>query len=167
MSGVAIRWGVPQDADALAELLRDNQAHYRQEQTPPEKARRIAERLLRAQPGEARYLLCLVDGTPAGFACAASVSPAPDLGSALYVKEFYVRSGMRNAGVGPAMLAFLAQHCRAEGLARIDLTTEDWNEGAIRFYEREGGKIQRQKVAIRFDREALERLADKGQTKAM
>lgn len=167
MSDVSVRWGVPEDAEALADLLRDNQAHYRQEQTPAQRARQVAERLLRAEPGEARYALCFAGTQPAGFVCAASVSPAPDLASALYVKEFYVRTGARNAGIGPAMLGFLARQCEAEGLIRIDLTTEDWNEGAIRFYEREGGKLQRQKVAIRFDREALARLAGKDQTKAM
>jgi GNAT superfamily N-acetyltransferase len=70
-----------------------------------------------------------------------------------------VRDGHRSAGIGRALLKFLAGHCLAKGIGRIDLTTEDWNEDAISFYDRLGAARHDQKVFLRFDTEGLRKLA--------
>ena len=77
----------------------------------------------------------------------------------LVLKDLFVRDGHRSAGIGEALLKFLAGHCLAKGIGRIDLTTEDWNEGAIRFYERLGAERHDQKVFLRFDTDGLRKLA--------
>ena len=56
---------------------------------------------------------------------------------------------------GRALIGFLAGHCLREGIGRIDLTTEDWNEGALRFYDRLGAEWHGQKVFLRLSGEAL------------
>lgn len=85
--------------------------------------------------------------------------PARGLCSALYLKELFVSPEMRGSGIGRELLAFLAEFCLAENIERIDLTTATDNEAGIRFYEREGATIQRQKIALRFETESLARLA--------
>nr|WP_245525847.1 GNAT family N-acetyltransferase [Mesorhizobium sp. M00.F.Ca.ET.216.01.1.1] len=56
-------------------------------------------------------------------------------------------------------MAFLADHCLSQGIGRIDLTTEDWNEGALRFYARLGVERHGQKIFLRLSGEALETAA--------
>ena len=67
-----------------------------------------------------------------------------------------VRAGaipLGRAWVG--LLRFLAGYCIAQGIGRIDLTTEDWNEGALRFYDRLGAERHDQKIFFRFTPERL------------
>lgn len=56
-------------------------------------------------------------------------------------------------------MAFLAGHCLREGIGRIDLTTEDWNERALRFYVGLGAERQGRKVFLRLSSEALKAIA--------
>jgi len=49
-----------------------------------------------------------------------------------------VREGWQGRGVGGAMLAALRKHLRQEGMSRIDCGCHRDNEGAWRFYERQG-----------------------------
>jgi hypothetical protein len=44
---------------------------------------------------------------------------------------------------------------------RIDLTTEDWNEAALRFYDSLGADRHGQKIFLRLSGEALEAIATK------
>jgi RimJ/RimL family protein N-acetyltransferase len=57
-------------------------------------------------------------------------------------------------------MRFLVRYCVAEGIGRIDLTTENWNEGALRFYARLGAARHDQKVFLRFSGERLRELAE-------
>ncbi|RUU10460.1 GNAT family N-acetyltransferase [Mesorhizobium sp. M6A.T.Ca.TU.002.02.2.1] len=63
------------------------------------------------------------------------------------------------AGIGRALIGFLAGHCLREGIGRIDLTTEDWNEGALRFYDGLGAERHGQKIFLRLSGEALKAIA--------
>ena len=81
--------------------------------------------------------------------------PGIDLERLLFLKDLFVRDDARNAGVGRALIGFLAGHCLSQGIGRIDLTTEDWNEGALRFYAGLGAERHDQKVFLRLSGEAL------------
>nr|WP_246676179.1 MULTISPECIES: GNAT family N-acetyltransferase [unclassified Mesorhizobium] len=78
-----------------------------------------------------------------------------DLERLLFLKDLFVRDKARNAGVGRALISFLAGHCRRHGISCIDLTTENWNEGALRFYDRLGAERHGQKLFLRLSDEAL------------
>lgn len=118
--------------------------------------------MLAASP-ERHFALAHAGGTIAGLACVSVAYPGGDLGRVLFLKELLVRDGFRGDGAGEALLAFLAQYCLAEGIGRIDFTTETWNDAALRFYERPGAVKQEQKVFLRFDRNALAKLADRSE----
>jgi ribosomal protein S18 acetylase RimI-like enzyme len=89
----------------------------------------------------------------------AELHPGADLGGVNFLKDLFVTEAHRGQGIGEELMRFLAQEARRHGVDRIDLTTEDWNTGAIGFYQRLGGAPQAQKVFFRFSGEAFERLA--------
>lgn len=52
--------------------------------------------------------------------------------------EVFVRAGDRGRGLGAAALPELLDACRAAGILRVFLETEEPNDGARRFYRRHG-----------------------------
>ncbi len=160
--GIHVRWAEPGDGSAIAGLEQLAKAHYGEELEDREVLEAASEAWLVQTPGHALFVLALVDGAPAGFASIAVTPPAQKSYSALYLKELFVLSDMRSRGIGHALIAFIAEYCVAENIERIDLTTTADNDAGIRFYEREGATIQRQKIALRFDSESLKKLAAPG-----
>lgn len=156
----AIRWAKPADASDLALVVREIAVHYRQPEIPIDRSDAVAAEWLAASP-ERHFALAHAGGAIAGLACVSIAYPGGDLGRVLFLKELFVRDGFRGDGVGEALLAFLAQHCLDEGIGRIDFTTETWNNGALRFYDRLGAVKQEQKMFLRFNREGLEKLASR------
>jgi GNAT superfamily N-acetyltransferase len=96
-----------------------------------------------------------------GLASVAIAHLGIDLERLLFLKDLFVRGNARNAGVGRALIGFLAGYCLREGISRLDLTTEDWNEGALRFYAGLGAERHGQKVFLRLSGEALATTAAK------
>ena len=64
----------------------------------------------------------------------------------------------RGAGLGTAMMRFLACFCLERGIGRIDLGTDRSNLGAQRLYEALSGASQ-EKVNYTFPIESLRKLA--------
>lgn len=157
---IATGWAGPDDAVAIAALLVEVKRHYRQQPEALAEIEAAVTSWLDAGPGHCLFALARAGGEPAGLATVAVMRPATGLSGALYMKELFVVPARRGEGIGRRLLAFLAGFCLAEGLERIDFTTETWNEAAIRFYEREGAAIRGEKVAMRFDADGLRALAD-------
>ena len=160
--GIEVRWARPGDGSAIASLEQLAKAHYGENQEDRETLEAASEAWLARTPGHALFVLALVNGAPAGFASVAVTPPARKHYSALYLKELFVSPDMRSRGVGRALLVFIAEFCVAENIERIDLTTAADNEAGIRFYEREGATVQRQKISLRFETESIEKLAEAG-----
>ncbi len=156
------RWAGPEDTSGLARLLTEIKLHYRLQPNAPGEQERAAAEWLQPKPGHGRFVLALAGKDAIGFTFVAVVRPATGLSGALHMKELFVSRHHRGRGAGRQLLMFLAGYCRAEGLERIDFTTENWNEDAIRFYEREGAAIQKQKIALRLDAASLKKLAAGG-----
>jgi GNAT superfamily N-acetyltransferase len=157
---VEVRWAKPADAADLALVLRDMAVHYRQAPLTEEASvAAVGSWLERESAAYPHFALARRAGVVAGLASVAIAHPGVDLRRLLFLKELFVRDGFRSAGVGLALMQFLAGYCVDEGIGRIDLTTEDWNEGAIRFYERLGADRHEQKLFLRLDQGALGKLA--------
>lgn len=156
---VDVRWATTDDAGALATVLCEMAAHYRQAPLDHARAAATARKWLGDEsPAYPHFALAFADGAVAGLASVAIAHPGIDLERLMFLKDLFVREGARNAGAGRALLGFLAGHCLREGIGRIDLTTEDWNEGALRFYDRLGAERHGQKVFLRLSGEALKRV---------
>jgi len=59
----------------------------------------------------------------------------------LYLEDLYVKPLYRGNGVGKALLTHLGRLALERGYGRFEWTVLDWNENAIRFYERMGATV--------------------------
>jgi GNAT superfamily N-acetyltransferase len=78
----------------------------------------------------------------------------------LYLEDLVVSEAARGRGVGEALMAALAREAAARGAPRLEWAVLDWNEGALRFYRRLGGRPQTEWLRYCLDGEALQRLAN-------
>ena len=156
-----IRWAGLADADDLALILCEMAMHYRQAPLAEEAAIAAARAWLAGEsPSYPHFALAYRDGVVAGLASVAIAHPGVDLQRLLFLKDLFVRSQFRSAGLGIGLLRFLACYCIAEGIGRIDLTTEDWNDGALRSYDKLDAERHGQKIFFRFTPERLAQLAE-------
>ncbi|HEY7898031.1 MAG TPA: GNAT family N-acetyltransferase [Gemmatimonadaceae bacterium] len=80
----------------------------------------------------------------------------------LYLEDFYVRPSARGRGTGRMLFARLARIAQDTGCSRMELSVLDWNENAIRFYDRQGGTPLDDWKHYRFGVEAIARIAAQG-----
>ncbi|TPN83664.1 GNAT family N-acetyltransferase [Mesorhizobium sp. CU2] len=157
---VEIRWATVDDAAALATVLCEMATHYRQAPLDHSRATATARQWLGDEsPFYPHFALAFVGSEVAGLASVAIAHPGIDLERLLFLKDLFVLGSARNQGTGRALIGFLAAYCLDKGIGRIDLTTEDWNEGALRFYERLGADRHGQKIFLRLAGEALKEAA--------
>ena len=157
---VDVRWATTDDAEALATVLCEMAAHYRQAPLDHGRAAATARKWLGDEsPAYPHFALAFADGAVAGLASVAIAHPGIDLERLMFLKDLFVRDTARNAGVGRALIGFVASHCLSKGIGRIDLTAEDWNEDALRFYRRLGAERYGQKIFLRLSGQALAAVA--------
>lgn len=77
----------------------------------------------------------------------------------LWLEDLYVRPAWRGAGIGGALLRHLGALANERGYGRFEWSVLDWNEHAIRFYERMGASVLPDWRICRVTGEALRRLA--------
>jgi GNAT superfamily N-acetyltransferase len=77
--------------------------------------------------------------------------------SGIWLEDLFVLPEHRGAGVGRALLAAVAARV-GEG-ARLEWAALDWNELALGFYRGIGARTMDEWTALRFDGDALARLA--------
>ena len=59
----------------------------------------------------------------------------------LYLEDLYVQPAFRGAGIGKALLGHLGALALARNCGRFEWSVLDWNENAIRFYEKMGATV--------------------------
>jgi GNAT superfamily N-acetyltransferase len=59
----------------------------------------------------------------------------------LWLEDLFVEPDQRGIGIGKALLEQLARLAAARGYGRFEWSVLDWNEGAIRFYQRMGATV--------------------------
>ena len=78
----------------------------------------------------------------------------------LFLEDLVVTQTARGRGVGEALMAAVAREAVARNASRLEWAVLDWNEGALRFYRRLGGRPRTEWLRYSLDGEALERLAE-------
>lgn len=73
----------------------------------------------------------------------------------LYLEDLYVQPAHRGKGVGEALLTRLGRTAAERGYGRFEWSVLDWNENAIRFYERMGATVMPDWRVCRISGEAL------------
>jgi len=59
----------------------------------------------------------------------------------LYLEDLYVKPSQRGRGIGEALLTRLGRIAAERGYGRFEWSVLDWNENAIRFYQRMGAAV--------------------------
>ena len=73
----------------------------------------------------------------------------------LYLEDLYVQPAHRGSGLGKALLTRLAGIAAERGYGRFEWSVLDWNENAIRFYQRMGATVMPDWRICRITGEAL------------
>ena len=77
----------------------------------------------------------------------------------LYLEDLVVSETARSRRVGEALMAALAREAVSRGALRIEWAVLDWNERAMRFYERLGARRPHEWIKYALEGEELESLA--------
>ncbi len=79
----------------------------------------------------------------------------------IYLEDLFVKPEQRSHGVGRALLERLAQIAVERDCGRLEWAVLNWNEDAVRFYERLGAKPNSEWTVYRLAGESLRTLAGK------
>jgi GNAT superfamily N-acetyltransferase len=130
----------PRDVDAIVDLIRElaafeNLSHLLQ--VTPDKlrpqlfgARPVVEALVAESAGEVIAFALF-------FTNFSTFLAQPGL----YLEDLYVKPSHRGHGIGEALLKRLAQLAVERDYGRFEWSVLDWNENAIRFYQRMGASV--------------------------
>lgn len=97
----------------------------------------LAQTLFGATPA-AEVVLAAWDGVTVGFALFFPSYSTFLARPGLYLEDLYVRPSHRGRGIGLALLRHLAALAEQRGHGRLEWSVLDWNQPAIRFYQRVG-----------------------------
>ena len=153
-----IRPGELADVPVIAELIRGLARYEKLEH----EVTMTEEKLTDALFGERRYAETLIaeDGDePIGFALFFHNFSTFLAQPGLYLEDLFVIPEHRGHGVGRLLLERLAQVAVDRGCGRLEWAVLDWNQDAIRFYERLGAKPNSDWTIYRLTGEPLHALA--------
>ena len=82
-------------------------------------------------------------------------------GRSLHLEDLIVKASERGKGYGEALYKKVMEFAYNRGIKRVAWEVLDWNEGAIRFYERSGAKVMDEWRVVHFTRENMKKYLDK------
>lgn len=107
----------------------------------------------------AEVVLAYADGAVVGFALFFH-NFSTFLGRpGLYLEDLFVQPEWRSRGIGRQLLVHLAELAVERGCGRMEWTVLDWNESALRFYERMGARVMKEWQICRLTGDSLSRVA--------
>ncbi|WP_284614654.1 GNAT family N-acetyltransferase [Aquabacterium humicola] len=78
----------------------------------------------------------------------------------LYLEDLYIQPAYRSLGIGKALLTHLAAVAVERGYGRFEWCVLDWNQNAIRFYEKMGATMLPEWRLCRVTGDALTKFGD-------
>lgn len=152
-----IRAAEPSDVPLIADLIRQLAKFEKLEDEVV-----MTEELLRAGLfGPRPYAETVIaedDAQPIGFALFFHTFSTFLARPGMYLEDLFVLAEHRGHGVGRALLAHLAQIAIERGCGRLEWAVLNWNQEAIRFYERLGARPNSEWTVYRLTGEALSSL---------
>ena len=156
-SKVLVRRARPEDGSRIVELDRDL-ARF-EKLPPPDDVE--ASRLLGwvFESGKLEALVAELDGRIEGIALFYEGLGTFRAKPFLYLEDLVVSPAARSHGVGEALMAALAREVLDRGALRLEWVVLDWNERAMRFYERLGARRPRDWIKYTLEGEQLKKVA--------
>jgi GNAT superfamily N-acetyltransferase len=156
---MTIRPAEASDIPALADLIRQLSRYEKLEHEVSMTEEMLANGLFGPRP-YAEAVLAEEEGRPVGFALFFHSYSTFLAQPGIYLEDLFVLPEHRGRGVGRALLRHLARLAVERGCGRLEWAVLDWNEDAIRFYERLGAQPNSEWTTHRLTAEALTRLAE-------
>jgi GNAT superfamily N-acetyltransferase len=146
------------DVPLILQLVRDLAAFERESDKVIATEPMLFEALFGPHPA-AEAVIAELDGTPVGMALFFHNFSTWTGWRGLYLEDLYVTPEARGAGVGKALLQYLAALALERGCTRFEWSVLDWNEKAIRFYKAMGAAPMEEWTVYRVTGDALASLA--------
>ena len=139
-SSAQLRPATPDDLGAIVDLIRELAAFERLSHLVVVTPESLQPHLFGPRPA-AEALVAEVDGTVVAFALFFT-NFSTFLGQpGLYLEDLYVQPAHRGSGIGRALLQHIGALAVERGCGRFEWSVLDWNENAIRFYEKMGAAV--------------------------
>jgi GNAT superfamily N-acetyltransferase len=149
-----IRAAQPADVPVIADLIRQLAKFEKLENEVV-----LTEGLLRiglfGPHPYAETVIAVEDAQPIGFALFFHTFSTFLARPGIYLEDLFVLAEHRGRGVGRALLAHLAHLAVERGCGRLEWAVLNWNQEAIRFYERLGARPNAEWTVYRLAGEAL------------
>jgi ribosomal protein S18 acetylase RimI-like enzyme len=161
---IAVKPVSPDLHESFVTLLIELHAFYNQPPTasPEEIRAHLLENLL-SQAGLCLPVAVDENDQVLGFAALVLMHSLVDANPAhrrqCLLKELYVRSSCRSAGVGKRLMQWSADYAIRSGCGRMDWNVRASNLRGITFYNSLGGHLVEDRLSYRLSRQPLERLA--------
>ena len=156
-TGVSIVPAVVEDVPVILDLIKELAEFEKLTYMVVATEAMLAEALFAPHP-KAEVVLARLDDKVVGFALFFP-NFSTFLGRpGLYLEDLYVRPEARSRGIGQALLLHLAGIARERGCGRFEWTVLNWNEQAIRFYQRLGAQAMADWTIMRVSGEALQNM---------
>jgi ribosomal protein S18 acetylase RimI-like enzyme len=169
-SRLTLRAAQLRDVETIVELIRELADFERLThllQVTPEKLR---PQLFGEKPAAECIVAELADepgqrgGTVVGFALFFTNFSTFLAQPGLYLEDLYVKPAQRGQGIGEALLTRLARLAVERNYGRFEWSVLDWNEHAIRFYQRLGATVMPDWRICRITGDALQAFGPPGAT---
>jgi GNAT superfamily N-acetyltransferase len=158
MNNLRIQPARPDDVPVILELIRGLGEYERLSHEIVATEDGLRTHLFGERP-VAEVVLAYVDETVVGFALFFH-NFSTFLGRpGLYLEDLFVIPEWRGHGIGTRLLVHLAGLAVERGCGRMEWTVLDWNEPALRFYERMGARVMKEWKLCRLTGDSLARVA--------
>lgn len=78
-------------------------------------------------------------------------------GKTIHLEDLIVKEAHRGTGAGLALYTEIMKQGKKDGVRRIEWNVLDWNEPAIRFYEKSGAKVLDDWRVVQMNEEGIEK----------
>lgn len=78
-------------------------------------------------------------------------------GKTIHLEDLIVKEAHRGTGAGLALYTEIMKQGKKDGVRRIEWNVLDWNEPAIRFYEKSGAKVLDDWRVVQMNEEGINR----------
>jgi GNAT superfamily N-acetyltransferase len=157
-AGYTIRMAGPDDAPAIAALVRELAVYEKLEQHANATVGDFRRHLFGTHPA-AEAALAEEEGKAVGFALWFSTFSTFRGQPGLYLEDIFVKPECRGRGIGKALLANVAAIAIERGCGRLEWSVLDWNLPAIGFYRALGARPMDEWTVYRIDDQSLSNLA--------
>ncbi len=159
VSEINVRRAGPEDAETLIDLI-CALADFEELPRPDEAARtRLIEHGFGPQP-KFEVFLAEVGGQAVGYTISFETYSTFLARPTFFLEDLFVLPDYRKVGAGLALFKNCVAEARRRECGRMEWMVLDWNENAIRFYERLGAKRLAEWLPYRLTETDLARLAD-------